>query len=106
MKLSKVIDADLLGYLRLDPKYASAEDKSFAEACKSAAIAYVKDHCSIDDAYIEEHEDITIAILVLAADMFDRRSVYGESDTPNLTVTSILSHHDFNLVEGMRDEQQ
>ena len=106
MKLSEVSDAVLLNYMRLDPEYASSEDKAFANACKSAAVFYVKDNCHIDDEYIEDHEDITIAVLVLAADMFDRRNIYAESVNQNMTVMSILSHHDFNLVEGMEDEQQ
>lgn len=106
MKLSEVSDTALLNYMRIDPDYASSEDKDFAKACKDAAVSYVKDNCHIDDKYIENHEDITIAVLVLAADMFDRRSIYAESINPNMTVMSILSHHDFNLVEGMEDEQQ
>ena len=53
MKLSEVSDAVLLNYMRLDPEYASSEDKAFANACKSAAVFYVDrrprryNHCDI-----------------------------------------------------------
>ena len=104
MKLSEVTDKDLLNYLRLVPEYTSEEDKKFALACKDSAISWIKSHCNIDDVFIENNEDITIAVLVLAADMFDNRSVSSTSTNVNRTVQSILSHHDFNLVEGMNDE--
>lgn len=95
------LDADaLLSHVRIASKWATDEDRSFAEACLGAARSYVRDHCSVDDAYMDEHDDIAIAVLVLAGDMFDNRSAYVDEDSPNRTVEAILGHHDRNLVEG------
>lgn len=100
MKVSEITEGTLLTHLRIEPEWATESDRSLADACLKAARAFVRDHCNVSDEYMDEHEDLTVAVLVLAADMYDQRSAYAEQANPNLTVRAILSHHDFNLVEG------
>lgn len=107
MKQSELSASDVLRHVRIAERWADEADVAFAGACLDAARAYVRDHCSVDDAYMDEHEDISVAVLVLAGDMFDNRGAYVEdSDSVNRTVECILGHHDRNLLEGMSDEVQ
>ena len=101
---SELQASDLLAHLRIAQQWATSEDTAFAGACLDAARAYVADHCGIDAAYMDEHDDIAVAVLVLAGDMFDNRSAYVDDGyAPNRTVEAILGHHSRNLVEGMAD---
>lgn len=103
-KASELQASDLLAHLRVATRWASEADTAFAGACLDAARAYVADHCGIDAAYMDAHDDIAVAVLVLAGDMFDNRSAYVDDGyAPNRTVESILGHHSRNLVEGMAD---
>lgn len=103
---SELRAGDLLDHLRIAQQWATSTDTAFAEACLEAARAYVRDHCGIDALYMDGHEDIAVAVLVLAGDMFDSRSAYVDDGlAPNRTVESILGHHSRNLVEGMADAQ-
>lgn len=101
---SELQASDLLAHLRIAQQWATSEDAAFAEACLTAARAYVADHCGIDALYMDEHDDIAVAVLVLAGDMFDNRAAYVDDGiAPNRTVEAILGHHSRNLVEGMAD---
>ena len=103
-KASELRASDLLDHLRVAQQWATSSDTAFAGACLDAARAYVADHCGIDAAYMDEHDDIAVAVLVLAGDMFDNRSAYVDDGiAPNRTVEAILGHHSRNLVEGMAD---
>ena len=62
-------------------------------------MAFVREYCDIDDAYIDAHEEITIAVLVLIGDMYDNRTRYVDKANLNRTVETILSLHDHNLLE-------
>lgn len=104
MKVSEIDVDTLLAHLRIEPRWATEAERGLASACLPAARAYVRDHCAVTDEYMDGHEDLTVAVLVLASDMYDQRSVYAEQANPNLTVHAILSHHDFNLVEGEETE--
>lgn len=106
MKASSLQAADVLNHLRIISDYASHEDISFAGACLDAAKSYVRNHCNIDDEYMDLHEELAIAVLVLAGDMFDSRNAYVDEDKPNMTLATILGHHDMNMVEGERDAEQ
>ena len=103
MKASSLTAADVLNHLHVISEYASEADKAFAGTCLDAARCYVRDHCNITDEYMDEHDDLAIAVLVLAGDMFDSRNAYVDNDKPNRTLETILGHHDMNMVEGERD---
>ena len=99
LRATEIPDKVLFGHLRLDPEYASDEDKVAAKGMLLAALAYIRERCGIDDKYLDAHPDLAIAALALARDMYDNRSAQEQgsaSITP--TVASILAVHDFNLL--------
>ena len=99
MKVSELPQNVVLSHLRLHPDFVTGEEKQLIEALKDASVAFVREYCDIDDAYIDAHEEITIAVLVLIGDMYDNRTRYVDKANLNRTVETILSLHDHNLLE-------
>lgn len=99
MKLSEMQESMVLNHLRLHPDFVSDEDKAYVEALKSASVAFVEEYCGIDSAYMDAHEEIAVAVLVLIGDMYDNRTRYVDKANLNRTVETILSLHDHNLID-------
>lgn len=95
---TQIPDAVLFDHLRLDPEYASDEDKDAARRYCRAALSYVEERCGIDDKYADEHPDIAVAVLALARDMYDNRSMTVDKAVCNPTAESILAVHSYNLL--------
>ena len=68
------------------------------EILKKAAIEYTKSYTGLSDAELEEHEDITIAVLVLISDMYDNRQMYVDRNNTNRVVDTILGMYSKNLL--------
>ncbi|MVM54544.1 head-tail connector protein [Gordonibacter urolithinfaciens] len=98
LKASQIPSNVLLRHLRLDPDYVDDLEMQSVSAAYDAALSYVYERCGIDAAYADEHPDIAIAVLVLARDMYDNRSLYVDKSNVNRAAESILSCHDFNLI--------
>ena len=100
MKMSELSVLSAVNYLRLD--YGSLDDseKDEIEMLIRAARDYVKSYTGLSDDEVDEHEDITVAALILVQDMFDNRSRYVQntSSQPNRTVETILNMHCVNLI--------
>ena len=94
MKVSELTSADVITFLRLD----GTEPEIPPELLLSAAKAHVKGYTRLTDTEIDEHEDITIAVLVLCSDMYDNRQMQVENDKVNRVVSSILDMHQRSLV--------
>lgn len=88
----------ICSHLRLSPEMVDDTEYSYIEALKSSAIKYIEDHCARTAEYIDQHEDLAIAVLVLISDMYDERGMYVDSIHSNRTVETILSHHDQNFI--------
>lgn len=95
-----------LRHLRLVPGDPDEAERAAVGAYLEAARAYVRDHCSVTDDYIDAHPDLQVAVLALTADLYDERGATAESSRENRVVSSILSHHDYNLVSGGGYEEQ
>lgn len=91
-------------HLRIDPEMVDDIEWEYIEGLKRVAIDYVAIHCNRAVDYIDEHEDLAQAVLVLISDMYDERSIYVNSTHPNRTVETILSHHDQNFL-GVDDAE-
>lgn len=52
----------------------------------------------IDTEEMDKHEDLTLAVCVLAGTMYDNRSMVADSDKENRTVADIVSKYDRNLI--------
>ena len=99
MEITKVSDitvAVLAGYLRIaDPSDA---DNALLAAIIKAVPSYMCKYTGLSAAQLDESSDMVIAALALAQDMFDNRTIYADTNTPNLTVQSILDMHSVNLL--------
>ena len=98
LKASRIPNNVLLRHLRLEPDYVDELEMQTVSAVYDAALSYVYERCGIDAEYADEYPDIAIAVLILARDMYDNRSLYVDKANVNRAVESILSCHDFNLL--------
>ncbi len=98
MKASEVDQAYLIDYLRLDDPEETV--KREIDTSLAAGMAFVRSYTGLDDAEIDRREDITAALLVLVADMFENKNYYTDykSREANRTVETILGMHSVNLL--------
>lgn len=98
MKVSELDDRYLADYLRLD----DPEDTELQEVktALEAARAYAGSYTGLSEEEMDRHEDITTAVLVLAADMFENRNLYLDykNKETNKAVECILGMHSMNLL--------
>ena len=98
MKINEVTLEDLVNYLRLDdPSYIEISE---IERMKASAISYMKDYTGLSEEQLNEHDDLTQALFILVADMFDNRNLYieGKANNINKSVECILGMHSINLL--------
>lgn len=92
MKVSEITSDTLVEYLRLD------ESEELLEQILTASIRYVQSYTGLTVKEIDQHEDITHAVLVLCQDMHDNRSLYVDKSNINKVVEAILGLHSVNLL--------
>lgn len=93
MKISEVTIDLLINYCN-----AYEEDEVLLEVFKDSGISYIKKYTGLTDEEIDESEDITIALLILVAGMFDCRSVEVDKTNVNVMLDNILNLHSKNLI--------
>ncbi len=105
MKMSDVTIADLKNYAHV---YHSQDDALFS-AILSACKAYISGYTGlplVDDPnttdVVEDncdaHEDLVIALYVLANEMYDNRVYAVEGSNVNAVIKAILDMHSINLL--------
>lgn len=96
MKISEITVSELMTYAREynEDHETISTFEGILKACKS----YIKHYTGLTEAQMDDYEDLTIALQVLAVDMYDNRTMVVEKNTPNLTVKSILDMHARNLL--------
>lgn len=92
MKISELSPEIIGEYVHIDP------EDPLIPSMVSAAASFVKGYTGLTDEELEEHEDITIAVMVLVSDMYDQRSIQVSADNINWTAQSILSMHATNYL--------
>lgn len=106
MEITKVSDITvqaLVDYLRIaDP---SDDDRTLLAAIIKAVPAYIGKYTGLSAADLDKSPDFVIAALCLAQDMYDNRTIYADTNKPNLTVQSILDMHSINLLPSGGDTQ-
>lgn len=96
MKISEVEVKDLMEYAReYNDDFETV--KTF-ENILTAGKSYIKNYTGLTVAEMDNFEDLTIALQVLAVDMYDNRTMIVDKNTPNLTIKSILDMHARNLL--------
>lgn len=98
MKVSEIAIEDICRQIREEVEYLTEDDKRHLNTLKKAAIEYVKGYTGLNDDEISEHEDITIAVLVLISDMYDNRQMYVDKSNVNRVIDSILGMYCTNLL--------
>lgn len=108
MKVSEIRLENILQHARLeqDIPFLSLEERddihdeiALLEGIKDAAIGYVKSYTGLKDYEMDEYEELATAVLVLATDMYENRTMtVAGSRSANRLVDSILSMHRRNLL--------
>lgn len=97
MKLSELDLPLVKEYLRQD----GDEDDRLITAIIDASKSYICNYTGQSIEQLEEHEDITIAVLVLIAEFYDNRTI-NVNDRLNLRMNSmlesLLGRHSINLI--------
>ena len=63
-----------------------------------AAVAYVSGQTGLDSTELDQHEDLTIAVLTVISDMWDNRSLTIDRSNPNRLVDNLLFMYSDNLL--------
>ena len=95
-KFSEVTVSDLTTYLRLTE--VSQADESLLGTILAAAKNYVLGYTGRSEKEADTFPEFTIAVYVMAEDMFDKRSYIVDSTNTNETVNSILGMRSMNLL--------
>lgn len=94
MRFSEMTTDDVAEYLREDP------GSPMLAPVLAAARRYVLDYTGLTAEEAEMHEDLSIAVLAVCADLYDRRTtaITGISVLENPVVAQILGAHAVNLL--------
>lgn len=96
MKISGVTVEDL-------KEYASEDDES-PEVYKNFGVilagakAYIKSYTGLSAEQMDTEEDLTLALMVIANEMYDNRVFTVQDDKVNPVIKSILNMHSVNLL--------
>lgn len=77
MKISEITAADIWRHIRESPEDMETEDNTEILVMKKAAVEFCKGYTGLTEEQLDEHEDITIAVLMLIADMYDKPPAVG-----------------------------
>lgn len=94
MKISEVTIKTLKDYANV---FHNEDDNLFNSiliACKS----YVKGYTGLLGEQMDAKEDLTIALMVLANEMYDNRVFTVQDNKVNVVIKSILDMHSVNLL--------
>lgn len=100
MKVSELNLSLICDYCRIIEDDLTETEKITLEAMQKAAISYCTKYTALTESQLDEHEDITIAVLSLISDMYDNRLRYVDKSSVNRTVETILNMHAYNLIPG------
>lgn len=100
MKVSELAESVIANYCRIMEEDVTDSERVSLEALKTAAVSYVMSYTGLSLEELEQHEDISIAILTLIADMYDNRAMTVDKKEVNRTAEIILSMHSKNLLPG------
>jgi len=95
-KVSDITVQDLASFLRIAETDDSEE--AFLGSILAAAKAYAASFCGRSVEEMDEKEDFVPAVLVIAGDMYDNRSMCVDSSNVNRTIEAILGMHSVNLL--------
>lgn len=95
MKINEITLKDVKDHCNI---YHNNDDDYLQNIVIPSSKAYIKVYTGLDDEAIDKKEDLSIAFLVLCADMYDNRQYQVNSVNKNPIVESILNMHSINLL--------
>ena len=98
MKVSEIGISDICHQIRQEEAYLTSDDRAMISILQKAAVEYVKSYTGLSMDEIDQHEDITVAVLVLISDMFDNRQMYVDKNNVNRVVDTILGMYCVNYL--------
>ena len=104
MKVSEITQDVILNHLREEESNLEFEDINLINVMKKASIEFCKSQTNLSEEQLDQHEDITIAVLTLVSDMWDNRSMTVQRSNTNMVVDTILGMHRMNLVPTPNSE--
>lgn len=93
MKVSQITPDDVVRFARTE----GTEDID-PSVLLAAARSFVRGYTGLTDTEIDEYEDITLAVLVICADMYENRLMTVDKANVNSTADAILSMYRSNLL--------
>lgn len=94
MKMSEMQVADLKNYLHV---YHN-DDDSLLSAILVASKAFVKNYTGLPTEKLDISDDLTMAVFILGAELYDNRVYTVEHDNVNPVIQAILNMHSVNLL--------
>jgi hypothetical protein len=95
MKISEVTELNLIEYAREsnDPEIFDTFT-TILVACK----AYIRNYTGLSNDQMDAKEDLTIALMVLANELYENRTFTVQDNKVNVVVKSILDMYSINLL--------
>ncbi len=98
MKVSDVTRSAACDFCRIIESDLTTLEGATIDAMIEAAKQYCIGYTGLTASELDEHEDITIAMLVLVGDMYDNRQMYVDKANVNRTAETILGMHCVNWI--------
>lgn len=95
-KISEITINDLADYLRIPELYDS--EIQLLTTIKAAAINYIVGVTALTVEQLDNYPDLTLALYILAQDMYDNRTIYVDKANISDTVSTILNMYRTNLL--------
>ena len=95
-RISEITVNDLAEYLRITELVGS--EIQLLTTIKAAAVKYIVGVTNLTEAKLDDYPDLTLALYLLAQDMYDNRTIYVDKGNLSDTVTTILNMYRTNLL--------
>ena len=99
MTVSELTVADVKNYLRVDTNI----DNSLIAVILSAAKRFCAQYTGLEITGLDDHEDMPLAVLAVAADMYEVRQLTLNGTQLNPTTAQILGTYSTNLLPSGDD---
>lgn len=94
MKISEISLGHIKDYLHV----YHDEDDTLITAILTASKAFVRNYTGLSTEQLDISEDLSIAVFVLASELYDNRVYTVENDKVNPVIQSLLNMHSVNLL--------
>jgi uncharacterized phage protein (predicted DNA packaging) len=95
LKVSEITLENLKNYFRVDYE---EDDIYIQNIIMPAVLQYIKSYTGLENEVMDTKEDLTIAYMILASDMYNNRDYTVQNDKINPVVNNILNRYSVNLL--------